>query len=88
MVGLRTGQLFYKHGIGPRIHDLRHTFAVEVMMDWYRPNKDVDREMLKLVTYLGHQSVSHTYWYIQAIPELLALACKRAEYKMAREVQP
>jgi hypothetical protein len=57
------------------------------MMDWYRQNKDVDREILKLVTYLGHQSVSHTYWYIEAIPELLALACKRAENHIEKEVQ-
>ena len=88
MIGLRSAQRFHKYGTGPRIHDLRHTFAVRVMMDWYRQDKDVDREMLKLVTYLGHQSVSHTYWYIEAIPELLALACRRAENQMAKEVQP
>ena len=47
-------QLFNKHGRGPRIHDLRHTFAVRTIMDWYRRGLDPDREMLKLSTYLGH----------------------------------
>lgn len=79
MIGLRAQQRFYKHGIGPRVHDLRHTFAVKVLMDWYKNDKNIDQEMLKLITYLGHQSVSHTYWYIEAIPELLALASKRVE---------
>jgi integrase/recombinase XerD len=88
MIGLRAEQRFYKHGVGPRIHDLRHTFAVKVMMNWYKEGKNIDQEMLKLVTYLGHQKVSHTYWYIEAVPELLALASKRVENYMTKEVQP
>ena len=70
---------FNKHGRGPRIHDLRHTFAVRTIMDWYRRGLDPDREMLKLSTYLGHTNPDHTYWYIEAIPELLQLASERAE---------
>ena len=87
MIGLRTEQLFHKHGVGPRVHDLRHTFAVKVIMDWYKKGKNVDQEMLKLITYLGHQSPSHTYWYIEATPELLALASRRAENYVDEEVQ-
>ena len=87
MIGLRTEQRFHKHGVGPRVHDLRHTFAVKVLMNWYREGKNIDQEMLKLVTYLGHQSVSHTYWYIEAVPELLALASQRVENYMVEEVQ-
>jgi integrase len=87
MIGLRTQQLYHKHGVGPRIHDLRHTFAVKVMINWYKEGKNIDQEMLKLVTYLGHQSVSHTYWYIEAVPELLALASQRAENYMDKEVE-
>ncbi len=79
MMGLRAEQGFHKHGVGPRIHDLRHTFAVNVIIGWYRAGKTIDQEMLKLVNYLGHQSISHTYWYIEAVPELLALACQRVE---------
>lgn len=87
LVGLRTGQRFHRHGVGPRIHDLRHTFAVRVMMNWYKQGKDIDQEMLKLVNYLGHQKISHTYWYIEAIPELLALASLRVESYMVRGVR-
>ena len=77
-VGLRTHQA-RRHGSGPRIHDLRHTFAVRTIMDWYRKGLDPDREMLKLSTYLGHSTPESTYWYIEAVPELMQLALKRAE---------
>ena len=73
-IGLRETQRFCKHGRGPRIHDLRHTFAVRTIMDWYRKGLDPDREMLKLSTYLGHAKPDSTYWYIEAVPELLQLA--------------
>jgi integrase len=88
IIGLRAEQRFHKHGIGPRIHDLRHTFAVKVMINWYKEGKNIDQEMLKLVTYLGHQSIAHTYWYIEAVPELLALASQRVENYLDKEVQP
>lgn len=87
ITGLRSKQHYHKHGVGPRIHDLRHTFAVKVMLDWYKTGKNIDREMLKLVTYLGHTSAVHTYWYIEAVPELLALASQRAESSLMQEAQ-
>ncbi|TNB81541.1 integrase [Pseudomonas sp. Fig-3] len=77
-VGLRTHQPFCKHGRGPRIHDLRHTFAVRTMIGWYRTGKDPAREMIRLTTYLGHGDPSNTYWYLEAVPELLNLAMERA----------
>jgi integrase len=86
-IGLRSAQKFQKHGRGPRIHDLRHTFAVRTMLNWYRSGMDPAREMLKLTTYLGHESPVHTYWYIEAIPELLELASQRAEASLEREAQ-
>lgn len=82
-IGLRDAQRFCKHGHGPRIHDLRHTFAVRTIMDWYRKGLDPDREMIKLTTYLGHAKPEHTYWYIEAVPELLQLASERAERSLA-----
>ena len=82
-MGLREAQRFCKHGRGPRIHDLRHTFAVRTIMDWYRKGLDPDREMIRLTTYLGHIKPDHTYWYIEAVPELLQLASKRAEHSLA-----
>ncbi len=83
-IGLRETQRFCKHGRGPRIHDLRHTFAVHTIMDWYRKGLDPDREMIKLSTYLGHAKPDYTYWYIEAVPELLQLALVRAERSLAK----
>jgi integrase len=77
-IGLRpkTGGPF---GRGPRLHDLRHRFAVTTLIHWYRSGADVEREMPKLATYLGHARVVDVYWYLQAVPELLELATKRSE---------
>jgi integrase len=61
----------------PRLHDLRHTFAVRTLLDWYRKGLDVERELPKLATYLGHVHVSATYWYLSAVPELLQCAVRR-----------
>lgn len=77
-IGLRAPQAFNRHGKGPRIHDLRHSFAVHTIMDWYRQGLNADREMAKLSTYLGHSDPEFTYWYMEAVPELLQLAADRA----------
>jgi integrase/recombinase XerD len=82
-IGLRAQEPFHKHGRGPRIHDLRHTFAVRTILGWYRRGLDPEREMFHLSTYLGHSAPEHTYWYIEAVPELLQLACQRAERSLA-----
>ena len=58
----------------PRLHDLRHTFAVRRMLLWYADGTDIDRMMLALSTYLGHTKIVYTYWYLTAVPELMALA--------------
>lgn len=76
-IGLRQRQSQKRHGRGPRIHDLRHTFAVRTMLNWYRSGHDVGREMIKLTTWLGHASPANTYWYLEAVPELLELASAR-----------
>jgi len=78
-IGMRSAQKFNRHGRGPRIHDLRHTFAVRTLLNWYRTSKDPAREMIKLTTYLGHTTPAHTYWYIEAVPELLDLASSRLD---------
>ncbi len=61
------------HG-GPRIHDLRHSFAVRRVILWHQQGIDVDQAMLSLSTYLGHAKISNTYWYLTGVPELMALA--------------
>jgi integrase/recombinase XerD len=65
------------HGSGPRLHDLRHRFATRTLIQWYRAGLNVERELPKLSTYLGHVHVNDTYWYLEAVPELLQLATKR-----------
>jgi integrase/recombinase XerD len=64
---------------GPRIHDLRHTFAVRVLLDCYRAGIDIDTRLPSLSTYLGHVNPKDTYWYLTGSPELLALAGQRLE---------
>jgi len=61
----------------PRVHDLRHTFAVTTVTRWYRDGADVAAQLPVLSAYLGHSSPEATYWYLQATPELLALAAGR-----------
>ena len=57
-----------------RLHDLRHTFAVRRMMLWHANGTDIDQMMLALSTYMGHAEIFYTYWYLTAVPELMALA--------------
>jgi integrase len=64
---------------GPRLHDFRHRFAVQTLLDWYRRGVDVERHMPRLATYLGHANTTHTYWYVTATPQLLRLAAERAD---------
>jgi len=75
------------HGRGPRIHDMRHRFAAHTLIEWYRAGVDVERELPKLAAYLGHVHINETYWYLEAVPELLQLATKRLVEK-AKEVRP
>lgn len=77
--GLREKGEGHRCGRGPRLQDLRHTFATKRLVEWYRARENVTVQLPKLSTYLGHSSVSCTYWYIQAVPELLALA---TEFKL------
>ena len=63
----------------PRLHDLRHTFAVRILLGWYRSGEDVQARIPSLSTYLGHREPASTYWYLSAAPELLALAAARQD---------
>lgn len=66
---------------GPRIHDMRHTFAVRTLMELYRSRGDVERGIHALSVYLGHTGPLSTYWYLSAVPQLMQLACRRIEGK-------
>jgi integrase len=64
---------------GPRIHDLRHRFAVKSLLHWYRAGEDAERRLPILSAYLGHVHVADTYWYLSAWPELMGEAMRRLE---------
>jgi integrase len=67
----------------PRIHDLRHSFAVNTLLDAHREGADVQLRLALLSTYLGHVDPAGTYWYLSASPELLAFAAERLDQHRA-----
>lgn len=69
----------------PRPHDLRHSFAVATLLNWYRDGGDVAARLPLLSTYLGHAHPGNTYWYLSATPELLAEAARRLEHSLAED---
>jgi integrase len=69
----------------PRVHDLRHAFVVNRMLTWHKEGIDLDQSMLALSTYVGHAMVTNTYWYLTAVPELMALVAKKSESRLSPE---
>jgi len=69
----------------PRIHDLRHAFAVTSLLSWYVAGEDVAAMLPRLATYLGHADPKHTFWYLSAAPELMALAGQRLDAHLERQ---
>lgn len=63
----------------PRPYDLRHAFAVRTLIDWHRAGVDIDRRMPLLSTYMGHTDPASSYWYLEAVPELMQLVSQRLE---------
>ena len=63
----------------PRPHDLRHALAVRTLLDWQQAGEDIDRRMPLLSTFLGHVSPASTYWYLEAVPELMDHISRRLE---------
>lgn len=66
-------------GARPRLHDFRHTFATHTMIDAYRSGRDPARTMTLLSVWLGHSNPADTYWYLQAAPEIAAIAARQLE---------
>jgi hypothetical protein len=61
------------------MHDLRHRFAVNTLISWYREGADIERRIHVLSAFLGHVKFSYTYWYLSAVPELMQYAVARLE---------
>ena len=85
VVGDTFRHLLLDTGVGadaprrPRLHDLRHRFAIVTLVGWYRSDEPVQPKLPVLSTYLGHREPSSTYWYLSAAPELLTLAAARRD---------
>ncbi len=74
-IGVRTPGAQHQ----PRVHDLRHSFAVSALLGWQRGGVDVGEHIAVLSNYLGHVSPAGTYWYLSAAPELMGLAAERLD---------
>jgi integrase len=75
----RAGILPRSTACRPRLHDCRHSFAVRTLLDAYRTDGDPTARIAALSTYLGHVDPGKSYWYLEAAPELMALAGERLE---------
>jgi integrase len=78
-LGLRTATA------RPRVHDLRHGFAVRTLVNWQRQGVSIDGHLATLSSYLGHVAPADTYWYLSAIPELMTLAVGRLEARFGNQ---
>jgi len=68
-----------QHGVSPRIHDIRHTFATTALEKCTTHKQSIGRHMVALATYLGHCDIANTYWYLEATPVLMADIASAAE---------
>ena len=75
---LRCGIAHAGRGKGPRVHDLRHAYAVHTLLRWYREGADLDAKLPVLATYLGHQSLAGTQRYLHLTAELFPEITVRA----------
>jgi integrase len=66
---------------GPRLHDMRHRFATNTLVQWYRSSQDPERRLPLLSAYLGHVHVADTQWYLEASPELMREAMRRLQQR-------
>lgn len=76
---LQSGIPHAGRGKGPRIHDYRHLFAVHALRRWYREGEDLDAKLPLLATYLGHQHLAGTQYYLHLTAELFPEITARAE---------
>ena len=69
----------------PRLHDLRHTFATRALEQCSTRREAVARHFVALATYMGHTDIAHTFWYLEATPELMTDIAAAAEALIAKE---
>jgi integrase len=76
-----------EQGERPRVHDLRHSFAVQALIRWYRDGADVQTQLPKLALYMGHVSIESTAYYLHWVPTLQSLASDRFERRFGQLVR-
>lgn len=81
LLSRQTGLRGESDNHGPRLHDLRHRFATNTLVNWYRSGQDPERRLPLLSAYLGHVHVADTQWYLDAAPELMREAMRRLEHR-------
>lgn len=84
---LRETEVQSEDGRRPRVHDFRHSFAVQALLRWYRQGADVQANLPKLAMYLGHVSIVSTAYYLQWMPALAQAASQRSEAKFGTVIQ-
>lgn len=85
---LRQCNIHHSKYTGPRIHDIRHTFAVHRLLSWYRNGDDVNARLPWLATYMGHVDIHSTQVYLQATPELIEQVHRRFHHHYIHQVKP
>lgn len=94
MSGLQQGLNLLLRGVAmsaertqrPRVHDLRHSFAVQALARWYRQGDDVQAQLPKLAMYMGHVSIESTAYYLRWTDEIAALASERFAHHFASTI--
>ncbi len=76
---IRSADVKSVDGRRPRVHDFRHSFAVQALLRWYRQGADVQSNLPKLAMYMGHVSIASTAYYLKWIPDIAAAASERFE---------
>lgn len=85
---LRQCGIHHNKHTGPRIHDLRHTFAVHRLLAWYRDGEDVNARLPWLATYMGHVDIHSTQVYLQATAEMIEQVNRRFHNHYLYQVKP
>lgn len=85
---LRQCDIHHSKHTGPRIHDIRHTFAVHRLLAWYRDGQDVNARLPWLATYMGHVDIHSTQVYLRATPELIEQVHRRFHNHYLHQVKP
>jgi integrase len=82
----RSSKILTDEGKTPRIHDLRHSFAVNALLRWYKAGEDVDAKLPFLSTYMGHVSIASTRYYLSFVEEIRSEASARFERSFGKVV--